>query len=116
MADETPGTTPGEVIGHAEPDTGQGDAASSEIPEGVDALSSEQISGADERGGDDDGALDVSAMMDDAGDAGDAGDADDADDAGAADAEGSAADDAGDDAPEKTDEEAQAAPDTGEAG
>ena len=42
MADETPGIEPGEVVGHAEPDTGRGEAADSEIPVGVDALSEEQ--------------------------------------------------------------------------
>lgn len=114
MADETPGIEPGEVVGHAEPDTGQGDSATSEIPEGVDALSDEQVSAAQERGGGDDGddgALDVSAVMDDSGDAGDA------DASGDADVEGAAADEAGDeDVPEKTDVEAPAAPDTGEAG
>ena len=83
MADETPGIEPGEVVGHAEPDTGQGEAATSEIPEGVDALSDEQIQAAEQRGGGggDEGesdALDMSEIMaeaggDDAGDAGDAG-------------------------------------------
>jgi hypothetical protein len=76
MADETPGIEPGEVVGHAEPDTGQGEAADSEIPVGVDALSEEQKQAAQERGGgdDDDGdALDVSAIMAEGG-AGDGGD------------------------------------------
>ena len=69
MADESPGIEPGQVVGHAEPDTGQGEAADSEIPVGVDALSDEQIKAAEERGGgdgedgDDAGALDVSAIM-----------------------------------------------------
>jgi hypothetical protein len=87
-------------MGHADPDTGQGEAAESEVPEGVDALTDEQIQAAEERGGgggdDDAGALDVSEAMGDA------------------DAEGTAADDAGDDAAEKTDADAQVAPDTGE--
>lgn len=112
MADETPGTTPGEVIGHAEPDTGLGESAEPQIPEGVDALSDEQIQAAEERGGGDaeggGGALDISDIVavgaDDAGDAGDAGDA-----------EGAAADEAGDDAPRMTDPAAQVAPNTGEA-
>ncbi len=104
MADETPGTTPGEVIGHAEPDTGQGEAATSEIPEGVDALSDEQIQAAEERGGGgedgDSGALDMADIV--------AGGAPDAEGA-----EGGAADETGDDAEVKTDPEAQVAPDTG---
>ena len=58
-------------LGYAPPDTGQGDAASSEIPEGVDALSDEQIQAAEERGGgaggEDDDALDVSAIMQESG-------------------------------------------------
>src|SRR5918997_5966258 len=63
-----PGATEGhgvepEVMGHAEPDTGQGEAAESEVPEGVDALTDEQVQAAQERGGggdddDDGGALD----------------------------------------------------------
>lgn len=99
-----PGATEGqgvepEVMGHAEPDTGLGESAQSEIPEGVDALSDEQIQAAEERGGggDEEGggdALDVSAIMQE---------------------EGGTADEAGEDAPEATDAEAQAAPDTGEA-
>lgn len=125
MADETPGTTPGEVIGHAEPDTGQGEAATPEIPEGVDALSDEQIQAAQERGGGDaeggdGGALDISGIVagggDDAGDAEAAGDADEAEAAGADDTEGAAADEAGEDAPQITDPAAQVAPNTGEAG
>jgi hypothetical protein len=107
MADETPGIEPGEVVGHVEPDTGQGESATSEIPEGVDALSDEQIQAAEERGGGDGeggdgGALDVSDIV--------AGDGEDAEGA-----EGAAADDAGEDAPEMTDPDAQVAPDTGEA-
>lgn len=56
------------VMGYAEPDTGQGDAVESEVPEGVDALTDEQIQAAEERGGgggdeDDAGALDVSDLM-----------------------------------------------------
>ena len=99
-----PGATAGHGVepagtGYAPPDTGQGDEATSEIPEGVDALSDEQIQAAEERsggggeGGDDD-ALDVSAIMQE---------------------EGGAADETGEDAPETTDPEAQAAPDTGDA-
>jgi hypothetical protein len=103
MADET---NPNQVrenepadLGYAPPDTGQGEAASSDIPEGVDALSDEQIQAAEERGGgsDEEGggdALDVSAIMQE---------------------EGGAADETGEDAPEATDAEAQAAPDTEEA-
>jgi hypothetical protein len=76
MADETPGIEPGQVVGHVEPDTGQGEAADSEIPVGVDALSEEQKQAAQERGGGDeegDGdALDVSAIMAE-GDAGESG-------------------------------------------
>lgn len=115
MADETPGTTPGEVIGHAEPDTGLGESADPEIPEGVDALSDEQIQAAEERGGGDDaeggdgGALDVSDIV-----AGDGGDAADAEAAGDDDTAGAAADEAGDDAPQMTDPGAQVAPNTGE--
>ena len=37
-------------LGHAEPDTGQGDSAESEIPVGVDALTDEQIQKAQEAG------------------------------------------------------------------
>jgi hypothetical protein len=102
MADETPGIEPGEVVGHAEPDTGQGEGADSEVPVGVDALSDEQIQAAQERGGggeegdDDGGALDVSAIMAEGG-------------------EGAAADDAGEGAAEMTDPDAQVAPNTGEA-
>ena len=105
MADESPGIEPGQVVGHAEPDTGQGEAADSEIPVGVDALSDEQIKAAEERGGgdgedgDDAGALDVSAIMAEGGGGG----------------EGAAADDAGEGAAEMTDPDAQVAPNTGEA-
>jgi hypothetical protein len=126
MADEQPNQVRENEppdLGFAEPDTGQGDVES-EIPEGVDALSEEAKSAAQERGGggddgDDGGAIDVSAIVaeegDDApGDAEAAGD-DDAEAAGDDDAEaGAAADEAGDDATEKTDVEAQVAPDTGE--
>lgn len=85
-------------LGYAPPDTGQGEAAESEIPVGVDALSDEQIQAAEERStgggdGDDGGAIDVSAIMQ----------------------EGGAADETGEGAPEMTDPETQAAPDTGEA-
>lgn len=74
MADETPGIEPGQVVGHAEPDTGQGEAAASEIPEGVDSLSDEQIQAAEQRGGGGEGdsdALDMADIMAEAG--GDAG-------------------------------------------
>ena len=61
--------------GSAAPDTGAGESGESEVPEGVDALTDEQIQAAQERGGgggdgddDDAGALDVSAAMEDAGD------------------------------------------------
>jgi hypothetical protein len=85
-----PGATEGqgvepEVMGHAEPDTGQGEAAESEVPEGVDALTDEQIQAAEERGGgggdddDDGGALDVSAAMGEGGDDAEAAAEDDAD-------------------------------------
>lgn len=72
MADETPGIEPGEVVGHAQPDTGQGEAAQSEIPEGVDALSDEQIQAAEERGGGggeegESDALDMADIMAEAG-------------------------------------------------
>jgi hypothetical protein len=82
-----PGATEGqgvepEVMGHAEPDTGQGDAAESEVPEGVDALTDEQIQAAQERGGggddDDGGALDVSEAMAEGGDDAEAAGEDDA--------------------------------------
>jgi len=83
-----PGATGGQgvepaVMGYAEPDTGLGESAQSEIPEGVDALTDEQIQAAEERGGgggDEGGgdALDVSAIMQE---------------------EGGAADESGDDAP-----------------
>ena len=72
-----PGATEGqgvepEVMGHAEPDTGQGEAAESDVPEGVDALTDDQIQAAQERGGGDDdddgGALDVSEAMAEGGD------------------------------------------------
>jgi hypothetical protein len=103
MADETPGIEPGEVVGHVEPDTGQGEAAESEIPVGVDALSEEQKQAAQERGGGEDGedggALDVSAIVAEGGD----------------ETEGAAADEAGPDATEMTDADAQVAPNTGEA-
>ena len=67
-----PGATEGqgvesEVMGHAEPDTGMGEAAESEIPEGVDALTDEQIQAAEERGGGgdegDSGALDMADIV-----------------------------------------------------
>jgi hypothetical protein len=83
-----PGATEGqgvepEVMGHAEPDTGQGEAAESEVPEGVDALTDEQIQAAEERGGggddDDGGALDVSEVMGEGGDDAEAAGEDDAD-------------------------------------
>ena len=84
-----PGATEGqgvepEVMGHAEPDTGQGEAAESEVPEGVDALTDEQIQAAEERGGgggddDDGGALDVSEVMGEGGDDAEAAAEDDTD-------------------------------------
>ena len=63
-------------LGHAEPDTGQGDSAESEIPVGVDALTDEQIQKAQEAGpadggggeggeGGGDDAIDVAAIMED---------------------------------------------------
>ena len=130
-------------LGHAEPDTGHGDSADSEIPVGVDSLTDEQIQKAQEAGsanggvgeGDEDGgaddAIDVAAIMED--DAPDASGDDDADASGGDDADasgddadadasggesepaGTAADDAGDDATERTEPEAAVAPDTGEA-
>lgn len=60
-------------LGYAAPDAGQGDAVESEVPEGVDALTDEQIQAAEERGGgtggdeDDAGALDVSELMQEGG-------------------------------------------------
>lgn len=98
----SPGATEGQGVedadhGYAEPDTGLGESAQSEIPEGVDALTDEQIQAAEERGGGgddgDSGALDMADIV----------------------AEGGASDDAGDaDATAKTDPEAQAAPNTDE--
>ncbi|HEV2784998.1 MAG TPA: hypothetical protein VGV67_01310 [Solirubrobacteraceae bacterium] len=88
----------GETTGYAAPDPGAGDEAPSEIPEGVDALTDEQIQAAEERGGggDEEGggdALDVSAIMQ----------------------EGGGDDEAGEDAPESSDDpDAQAAADTDE--
>ena len=87
-------------LGYAPPDTGQGEAAESEVPVGVDALSEEQKQAAEERGGggdgEDGGAIDVSAIMQEGG-----GEA--------------TADEAGEDAPQMTDADAQTAPNTGEA-
>ena len=108
-----PGATEGQgvepdVMGHAEPDTGAGEAAESEIPVGVDALTDEQIQAAEQRGGGggdegDGGALDMADVV--AGASDDDGGSDDA----------GASDDAGDeDATARTDPEAQAAPNTGE--
>ena len=99
-----PGATEGQGVedestGYAPPDPGAGEEAPSEIPEGVDALTDEQIQAAEERGGgggDEEGggdALDVSAIMQD---------------------EGGAADETGEDAPGTTDPEAQVAPNTDE--
>ena len=85
-------------LGYAPPDTGQGGAAESELPVGVDSLTDEQIQAAEERGGgggDEEGggdALDVSAIMQ----------------------EGGAADETGEGAPGITDPEAQAAANTDE--
>ncbi len=123
------GVQPAE-LGYAPPDEGLGESAESEIPTGVDALTDEQIqkaqenapSGGDEGGeGGGDGAIDVAALMESGGadasgdDADAAGDADA--DASGADAgpEGNAADEAGEGATEKTEPEAQVAPDTGDA-
>jgi|GEM_PF-6671478 len=109
MTEEIPGTTPGDVEGYQPPAEGEGDVPPSEIPTGVDALPAEAVAAAEERGGDggDDGALDISGIVAEGGDDADAGAA------GAA--EGGAADETGEDAPEMTDPEAQVAPDTGEA-
>jgi hypothetical protein len=86
--------TPDDVHGYVDPEPGTDSPPESEIPVGVDALTDEQIAKAEEAGpadggdeGDDSGALDVSALMeegggDDAGDAGDEGDAGDDADAG----------------------------------
>ena len=101
---DDPGATEGQGVedestGYAPPDPGAGEEVPSEIPEGVDALTDEQIQAAEERGGgsgDEEGggdALDVSAIMQD---------------------EGGAADETGEDAPEPTDPEAQVAPNTDE--
>jgi hypothetical protein len=92
---EDPGATTGQAQepaeeGHAEPDTGGGEAPESDIPVGVDQLTDEQLAKAEEAGpadggGDegDGGALDVSALMEEGGaDDADAGeDADAGDDA-----------------------------------
>jgi hypothetical protein len=81
MADESQ-----DVPGHVPPEPGTESPPESDIPVGVDSLTSDQIAQAEEAGPvgggeDDDGALDVSALMDDSGDAGDdAGDAGDAGD------------------------------------
>jgi hypothetical protein len=93
-----PGATEGqgvepEVMGHAEPDTGAGESAESEVPAGVDALTDEQKQAAQERGGgggddDDGGALDMAEVIAEGGD-----------DA------GGGGDDAGDDVPEADAEE-----------
>ena len=97
-ATEGQGVEPG-VMGYAEPDTGVGESAESGIPEGVDALTDEQIQAAEERGGGGgdegggDDALDVSAIMQE---------------------EGATADETGDDAPAMTDPESQAAANTDE--
>jgi hypothetical protein len=77
-----PGATEGQGVepegtGYAPPDTGAGEAAESEIPEGVDALTDEQIQAAEERsggGGDegDSGALDMADIVAEGGAADDA--------------------------------------------
>ena len=78
---EDPGATTGqamepEVEGHADQNVGAGEGQESEIPVGVDALTDEQIAKAEEAGpaagtggddGDDSGALDVAALMEDGG-------------------------------------------------
>ena len=84
--------TPDDVPGYVDPEPGTDSPPESEIPVGVDALTDEQIAQAEEAGpadgggdGDDSGALDVSALMeDDGGDAADdaGGDDDAGDDAG----------------------------------
>jgi hypothetical protein len=84
--DSTPSaqdTTDQDNVGYAPPDTGLGEAAESEVPVGVDALVASDIPTGDE----------VTAVADD-------GD------------EGAAADEAGEDAPSKTDAEAQVGADT----
>ena len=91
-------------LGYAPPDPGQGEAAESEVPVGVDALTDEQKRAAEERSsgggedGEDGGALDVSALMQEGGAEG-----------------GEPADESGEDAPQMTDADAQVAPNTGEA-
>ena len=123
------GNQPAE-LGYAPPDTGLGDSGDSEIAIGVDALTDEQKAKAQEAAadsGDDDGALDVSAIVSDDGDADEAtAEADAEADADAeattprptaeadADAAGTAADEAGEDAPQMTDPDAQVAANTGE--
>jgi hypothetical protein len=103
------GVQPAE-LGHAEPDTGLGESAESEIPTGVDGLTDEQIQKAQEagpadggdeggEGGGGDDAIDVAAIMED--DAPDASGDDDADASGDVDADASGdaeADASGDDA------------------
>ena len=78
---EDPGATTGQAMepedeGHTAPDAGAADdVQESEIPVGVDALTDEQIAKAEEAGpaagtgddGDDAGALDVSALMEEGG-------------------------------------------------
>ena len=77
---EDPGATTGQANepaaeGHVEPESGVDTAPDSEIPVGVDALTDEQIAKAEEAGpadggGDDEGdsgALDMAAVMEDAG-------------------------------------------------
>ena len=71
--------TPDDVPGYVDPEPGTDSPAESEIPVGVDSLTDEQISKAEEAGpadgggeGGDSDALDVSALMEEGG--GDAGD------------------------------------------
>ena len=66
--------TPDDVPGYVDPEPGTDSPPESEIPVGVDALTDEQIAQAEEAGpagggdeGDDGGALDVSALMEEGG-------------------------------------------------
>lgn len=61
-------------LGFAPPNPGQGEVAETDVPEGVDSLTNEQIQAAEERGGggggedDDGGALDISSILAESGD------------------------------------------------
>jgi len=67
--------TPEDVHGYVDPEPGTDSPAESEIPVGVDALTDEQLAKAEEagpadgggEGGDDSGALDVAALMEEGG-------------------------------------------------